>query len=133
MKTTAKICLFLGLFYLPILFVYGYFTEWKEPVGTVGLALSTGFGLMIWGYLTVTDNKLAYLPGDNPEGEIDEIQGEYGFFSPHSWWPLWLGGALSLLSLGIAVGWWLVMIAAPLVLITVVGWVFEYFRGMDAV
>ena len=133
MKTTAKICLYLGLFYLPIPFIYGYFTDWDEPVGTVGLALSSAFGFMIWGYLTITAKKLAYMPGDNADGEISELEGEYGFFSPHSWWPLWLAAALSLTSLGLAVGWWLVMVSAPLVLIAVVGWVFEYFRGMDAV
>ena len=124
MKTTAKICLFLGLFYIPFLFIYGYFTEWKEPVGTVGLALSSGFGLMVWGYLAITNKKLNGLPGDDEHGEISDIQGEYGFFSPHSWWPLWLAASLSMLSLGVAVGWWMVMVAVPLVLISVVGWVF---------
>ena len=36
-----------------------------------------------------------------------------GFFSPHSWRPLSLaiGGALAFL--GVAVGWWLLLLAVP--------------------
>ena len=36
-------------------------------------------------------------------------------------------------ALGLAVGWWIVFIAAPLVALAVVGWVFEYFSGEHAI
>jgi hypothetical protein len=35
--------------------------------------------------------------------------------------------------LGAAIGWWLVMIAAPFMALATVGWTFEYFRGDKAV
>ena len=133
MKTSAKLFLYLGLFYVPLIFIYGYFTEWAEPVGAVGLALSAGFGLMIAGYFAMTDRKMDLDPSDKPEGEINEVSGEVGFFSPYSWWPLWLAASISLLALGLAVGWWIVFVAAPLVALAVVGWVFEYFSGEHAI
>lgn len=133
MKTTSKLFLWLGLFYIPLLFIYGYFTQWEEPVGTVGLALSAGFGLMIAGYIAVTTKKLDAIPADDADGEISDISGNYGFYSPHSWWPIALAAAVSLFALGVAVGWWMVIVATPLVPLAVVGWVFEYFRGADAV
>ena len=40
---------------------------------------------------------------------------------------LGVGGAIAFL--GIAVGWWLIYFAAPIILIGLFGWVFEYYRG----
>jgi hypothetical protein len=34
--------------------------------------------------------------------------------------------------LGVAIGWWLVIIGAGIGTITVVGFVFEYYRGLHA-
>lgn len=133
MKTSYKLFLVLGLFYLPLIFIYGHFSHWEEPVGVVGLALSAGFGLMIAGYFAVTDRKLGAGPSDRPEGEISDVSGEQGFFSPHSWTPLWLAAAIALLAFGMAVGWWIVFIAAPLVCVAVVLWTFEYFSGEHAI
>lgn len=133
MKTASKLFLFLGLFYLPLIFIYGYFGHWHEPVGVVGLALSAGFGFMVAGYFAVTDRKVDVSPSDRLDGEIDDFSGELGFFAPYSWAPLWLAAAISLFALGAAVGWWLVFIAAPLICIAVVLWVFEFFTGPNAV
>ena len=88
---------------------------------------------MIAGYFAMTDRKMDLDPSDKPEGEINEVSGEVGFFSPYSWWPLWLAASISLLALGLAVGWWIVFVAAPLVALAVVGWVFEYFSGEHAI
>lgn len=33
----------------------------------------------------------------------------------------------------VAIGWWMVIIAAPFVALAPVGWTFEYFRGQNAV
>jgi hypothetical protein len=72
-------------------------------------------------------------PEYNLHGEIAEQAGDYGFFSPHSWWPLWLGMSAAVLFLGVAIGWWLFIIAAPFAAVATVGWTFEYFRGENAV
>jgi hypothetical protein len=36
------------------------------------------------------------------------------------------------LFMGMAVGWWMVIIAAPLGLLAAIGWVMEYYRGAHA-
>ena len=38
-----------------------------------------------------------------------------------------VGGALAFM--GVAIGWWLMYFSAPLLLIGIWGWVFEYYRG----
>ncbi|HTU09136.1 MAG TPA: cytochrome c oxidase subunit 4, partial [Trebonia sp.] len=68
-------------------------------------------------------------PEDNPEGEIVEGTGEVGFFSPHSWWPLFLGFSGAVAFVGVAFGWWMVLIGMLMVLFSSIGFVFEYYRG----
>jgi len=64
---------------------------------------------------------------------ISVAEGEYGFFSPHSWWPLALGAAAGVVFLGLAVGFWLLTIGMFLAALATIGWTFEYFRGENAV
>lgn len=133
MKVELKFFALVGVFAAVMTVIYWVWTGGDEPVGIVALALTGAMALMISGYLAVTARKLDLRPDDNPEGEIDEIEGEYGFFSPYSWWPLFLAFACALMFLGVAVGWWLVILAAPMVALSTVGWTFEYFRGENAV
>ncbi|MDQ3357661.1 MAG: cytochrome c oxidase subunit 4 [Actinomycetota bacterium] len=133
MKAEIKLFGLLAPFFLLLTVVYAYFTGMAEWVGIVGLALTTAFSAFIAGYLALTARKLDLRPDDDPEGEIADAAGDYGFFSPHSWWPLWLGLSAAVLFLGVAVGWWLVMIAAPFAAVATIGWTFEYFRGEKAV
>ena len=133
MKTEAKLFGYIGAFFVVEFFIYGLWSHWDEPVGTVGFALAVGLCLMISFFCWWTGRKTDLRPDDNPEGEIDEIEGDYGFFSPYSWWPLYLGGAIALVFLGLAIGWWLVILAMPLVGLAAAGWVFEYFRGENAI
>ena len=76
-----------------------------------------------------TGRRLPRRPEDDPAGEIEEGAGEFGFFSPHSWWPLFVGLAAATVALGVAFGWWLFLIGALALLLSVVGFVFEYYRG----
>lgn len=119
-------------FFVVIGFVYGYFTSWLEPVGSVALFLCAGLAGMIALFLWWTARKLDVRPEDDPLGDLGPEE-EFGFFSPHSWWPLALGASGAVVFLGLAVGWWMVIIGAPLLAIATVGWTFEYFRGQDAV
>ena len=64
---------------------------------------------------------------------ISAAEGECGFFSPHSWWPLAVAASAAILFLGLAVGWWLVIIGMFLAALAVIGWTYEYFRGVRAV
>jgi hypothetical protein len=113
--------------------IYAWFTSGTEWVGIVGLALTGGLCAFVAFYLWLTARKLDERPEDKLDGEIAEQAGDYGFFSPHSWWPLWLGLASAALFLGVAVGWWLFIIAAPFAALATLGWTFEYFHGEKAV
>lgn len=70
---------------------------------------------------------------DLENAEIDDGDPEVGDFHPSSWWPITLAGALALSMVGTAIGGtWLVFAAVPLVLICIVGWVMETYRGYYA-
>jgi len=71
-------------------------------------------------------------PEDRKEAEIVEGAGELGFFPPYSWWPLWCAGTLAVIVLGIVFGWWLFIVGTGLGIVTLSGWVFEYYRGDHA-
>ena len=101
-----------------------------EWAGTVGMALAAALAAFIAFYLTMAyRNQGGELPEDRLDADIDDGDSEIGMFSPWSWWPIVLAGALALTFLGLAVGVWLSFIGVPLVIVALVGWVFEYYRG----
>jgi hypothetical protein len=110
--------------------VYWYFS--KDPTGTTALALAVALAFLSGFYILFTGRRLPRRPEDNPDAEIAEGTGELGFFSPHSWWPLITGLAAATAALGAAVGWWLFLIGMLFVLLSAVGFVFEYYRGVYA-
>ena len=110
--------------------VYWYFS--KDPTGTTALALSVGLAFLTGFYLLFTGRRLPLRPEDNPEGEMADGAGELGFFSPHSWWPLFVGLTAALAAIGVAIGWWLFLIGLLFTFLTVIGFVFEYYRGIYA-
>jgi hypothetical protein len=110
--------------------IYWHFS--KDPTGTTALALSVGLAFLTGFYLLFTGRRLPPRPEDRPEAEIAEGTGELGFFSPHSWWPLITGMSAAVAALGAAVGWWLFLIGMLFVLLSAIGFVFEYYRGQYA-
>ena len=110
--------------------VYWYFS--KDPTGTTALALAVGLAFLTGFYLLFTGRRLPERPEDNPDGEIEQGTGELGFFSPHSWWPLFVGLAAALAALGVAIGWWMFLIGLLALFLTTIGFVFEYYRGVYA-
>jgi hypothetical protein len=107
--------------------VYWYFS--KDPTGTTALALAVLLASLIGYYMLFTGRRLPERPEDSPEGEIDEGVGELGFFSPHSWWPLFLGLGAALAAIGVAIGWWLFLMGMLATVLAAIGFVFEYYRG----
>ena len=101
----------------------------KDPTGTTALALSVGLAFLTGFYLLFTGRRLPPRPEDRPNAEIAEGTGELGFFSPHSWWPLITGMSAAVAALGAAIGWWLFLIGMLFVLLSAIGFVFEYYRG----
>ncbi len=132
MKAFERIALVIGVFAAVVGTVYGLWTKWAEPVGAVGFYLAALLGFMLTFYLAVTRRHVGPGPEDDPQGEIDEIQGDYGFFSPHSWWPLFLGASAAVMFLGLAVGWWLFIIGTFFAIPALIGWTFEYWKGPHA-
>ena len=127
MKVQGKMFIWLALFILIMGVVYGVWS--KEPAGTTALFMGFGLSMMIGYYLAFTARRVDAMAQDDKEADVADEAGEVGFFAPHSWQPLSLavGGALAFLA--IAMGWWLLYFSAPLILIGVYGWVFEYYRG----
>jgi hypothetical protein len=104
-----------------------------EWVGTVTLFLSAAFAAFIGFFLQrVHTAQEGELPQDREDANVDDGDPELGFFSPHSWWPITLAGGGALVFLGLAVGIWIALFGAILLVIAVVGWTFEYYRGWHA-
>jgi hypothetical protein len=100
-----------------------------EPAGAVGLALSGVASALIAFYLTRSRGAQGgELPEDRMDADIDDGDPEMGFYSPWSWWPICLAGALALVFLGVAIGIWISLIGIPLMFLALVGWIYEYYR-----
>jgi hypothetical protein len=126
-KIQGKLFIWLSVFMLAMAVTYGVWS--KEPVGTTALVLSFGLTLMIGFYLAFTANRVDAMAQDNKEADVADEAGEVGFFSPHSWQPLSLAIGGAFLFMAVVFGWWLAYFSAPLLLIGLFGWVFEYYRG----
>ena len=132
MKVEAWIFAICGIFFA--LVTPAYWVIAKDWTGTSALMMSAFLALMVAGYLGFHANRMDARLEDRKDAEIAEGAGEYGFFPPYSWWPLWNALPLSLGVYGIALGaWWLFVIAVPFVAISTIGWTFEYFRGERAI
>jgi hypothetical protein len=128
-KVETRLFAILCVFFAVVTVVYAAWTQLKEPVGVVALVLTMLMtGLVTW-YLHITGKHYQDRPDDNPRGEIADAEGDYGFFTPHSWWPLWLGLSAAICFAGLAVGWWLFMIGVVIGPIALIGWTFEHYKG----
>ncbi|MGH3320656.1 MAG: cytochrome c oxidase subunit 4 [Streptosporangiaceae bacterium] len=122
-------------FYLLITLLFGltglgYWYFSRDPTGTTALAITTMFAFLVGFYLYFTGQRIGRRAEDDAEGEISEGAGQYGFYSPHSWWPLWLGLASAVTGFGVAIAWWLALTGCALIAMATVGFVFEYYRGL---
>lgn len=136
MKTNIVIFWLLTAYFVVLAAVY---TIWNllthgyvEWAGSVALLLSGGLSGFIAFYLGLTKKKQGgVLVEDLLDADIDDGDPELGEFSPWSWWPIMLAFAVSLVVLGMCIGFnmWLSFLTFPLVIVGVVGWVFEYYRG----
>ena len=127
MKVEGWLFLGCGIFFGATDVVYWYTS--KEPTGTVALALCVGLAILTGFYVLFTGRRLPPRPEDEREGEVIQGTGELGFFSPHSWWPLFLALAAAVAAMGVAIGWWLFLMGILMVLLATIGFVFEYYRG----
>ena len=132
MKVSALLFFLGAIIFAPIGVVYGFVTDWNEPVGVVGLFLTAGLATMITTYLYYTAAHTDLVPEDDRFGEIADGAGELGEYAPYSWWPLAAAGGGAIVFAGAAVGWWLLVIGLGIGAFGLVGWVFEFYRGEHA-
>ncbi len=132
MKQEVNLFIFVTVFFAVVGLAYGIVTDWTEPVGAVALLLCGGLGVMVAFYLWKTARTLPTRPDDDPEGEIEQIAGAYGTFSPYSWWPLWLALAGALVFLGVGIQMWIAVAGGIMGIWAVIGWTMEYFIGEHA-
>ena len=101
-----------------------------EYAGTIGLLLAGAASALIAFFVgRIHSTQGGELPEDRVDAHVDDGEAEQGFFSPWSWWPVTLAASLALVFLGFAVGFWIVFIGAGFLVISLVGWVYEYYRG----
>lgn len=116
-----------AIFYFMVAAIY--YVVSAEIVGTTALTLTGGLAAIVGTYLLVTGKRIGERPEDRIDAEISEADANYGFYSPHSWWPLMVGAAFSLIFLGLVFAVWLMVLAVVFLIIAVAGWLFEYETG----
>jgi len=104
----------------------------SDPAGTSALVMTTLLAALIAFFLAVVAKQVPARPEDDKEAEVSDGAGELGFFPPYSWWPLWCAMALGVCVLGVIFGWWLLIIGAGIGIVTLCGYIFEYYRGYHA-
>ncbi len=107
MHIEARLFEFLTAFFALSSVVYGVLTgmfakggiEWA---GTTALVLTTGLTVIIGTFFRFVARRLDTRPEDYEDAEIADGAGELGFFSPHSWWPLFIALSASITAVGMA-------------------------------
>ncbi|GHD40401.1 cytochrome c oxidase subunit 4 [Mycetocola manganoxydans] len=136
MKANVNLFWILAVFFTLVAGIYIFWTTTAgrlEWAGATALTLSAVLAAFLGFYLNrVHRHQGGELPEDTLTANIDDGDPEMGHFAPWSWWPIFLAGGCALLMLGLAVGYWIAFIAAPLVLIAVIGWTYEFYRGFHA-
>ena len=125
MHVEARLFEFLTAFFFVAAIVYVILSH--EPAGSAGLFLTGGLSLIIGTYFRFVARRLEERPEDDPDAEVSDGAGEIGFFSPGSYWPVILAGAVALTGISLAfMYFWAVAISAILIVMAVGGLLFEY-------
>lgn len=129
MKVEGALFSLLAVFFAVITVVYWLLS--RDPTGTTALALTGGLCFIIGYYLVFTSRRIQPRPEDRPDAEIAEGAGEMGFFAPHSWWPIAMAGAFSLVGMGLFFGKFMFFIGFGALAVAVSGFTFEYYLGVN--
>lgn len=103
----------------------------RDPTGTTCIVLAGGLAFIVGYYLMFTARRMEARPEDRPDAEISEGAGEMGFFSPHSFWPIYLAAAFTTAFVGLVIGPWLFIIGLVGIIISAMGMLFEYYVGIN--
>jgi len=129
-KAESWIIVSIAIFCALVAPIYWWITY--DPTGTTALVMTTLLCALLGFYLIVVAKQIPARPEDRLDGDIVDGAGELGFFPPYSWWPLYCSLAFTAIVLGLVFGWWLFIIGAGIGLFTLIGWIFEYYRGVHA-
>ena len=136
MKAEAWIFAACTVFFIIVTPAYWFITDGGDTgadwTGTSALVMTTLLAGMVTLYLGFHAKKMEPRPEDRKDGEIADGAGELGFFPPYSWWPLWCALTLAVVVLGIVFGWWLFIAGCGIGIVTLSGFIFEYYRGDHA-
>lgn len=141
MKTESKLFLITAVTMFVFAAAYGWWTSENvnpaygrpgeiEWVGTLALTFSGLLTGMVWLVFWVISRRIDPRPEDRADGEISDMSGEVGFFSPGSYWPLGLAATAVLSGIGV-VFWlpWLMWAGVIALVSTTCGLTFEYYTG----
>jgi len=126
MKVGAWLFLAGCVFFFAVTAIYWFVTN--EIIGTTALLLTGGMAILIGFYVLLSTRRLGRLPEDENDAAIDEANPDYGFFSPHSWWPLALAISAAMIFFGFVVASWIVVLGVLALFYSLIGLLFEYYR-----
>jgi hypothetical protein len=134
MRSESRIFGLVAGFLVVACVVYAWWTDYEldhvDWIGSVGLALAALLCLMCGGFFWFVSRRIDPRPEDRSDAEIAEAAGDFGFFSPGSYWPVTLAGAATVIGIGLAfVQVWLLVIGILFLLFAVGGLLFEYYLG----
>lgn len=137
MKTNIAVLWVLASYFILLTVIY---TVWAiidtgvvEWIGSIAIGLSAVLSMFIAFFLQVQlKNQGGVLPEDRLDADVDDGDPEIGFYSPWSWWPVMLAAGAGVAMLGFSVGIWVALYGIPLVLVSLIGWTYEYYRGYFA-
>ncbi|HEY4572103.1 MAG TPA: cytochrome c oxidase subunit 4, partial [Kribbella sp.] len=134
MKVEARLFFLVATFFWLTAIGYGIWTsitqQHIEVVGVAALILSGGLVGIPGGFFWFVSRRIDPRPEDRSDAEIAESAGDFGFFSPSSYWPVTLAAAASVIGLGLAfVQVWLVLVGVLFLFFAIGGLLFEYYIG----
>lgn len=137
MKTNIAVLWVLASYFILLTVIY---TVWAiidtgvvEWIGSIAIGLSAVLSMFIAFFLQIQlKNQGGVLPEDRLDADVDDGDPEIGFYSPWSWWPVMLAAGAGVAMLGFSVGIWVALYGIPLVLVSLIGWTYEYYRGYFA-
>lgn len=113
--------------YVGLAIIYWFMSG--DVVGTTALALTGGLAFLIAFYVLFTAKRVGPLPEDNELALISDIDPDYGFFSPYSWWPFAIGLSVAIFVLGFVFARWMMVFGLFAIMMAIYGLIFEYYRG----
>ncbi len=127
MKLEGLLFAIATLFFGVVAIVYWFLSY--EVIGTTALALTGALSFLISFYMLYTARRVGYRPEDRKDALISDADPDYGFFSPTSWWPLPVALSTATIAVGFVFAIWIVILGVGLLMVALVGFFFEYYRG----